>query len=127
MTGLDGHECACACGADFVVRRERAFNCSTIGRDLDGFCRQINLDICWCGTQKFDRIVRSYSAGRCWKLIEFHQMICRCPIAVTIQQRSNDSTIQHAWKRFMKILSAPRCNDFVCLCGHAFDLQTLGI
>ncbi len=55
-----------------------------------------------------------------------HQAVCRRPVRMTVEQRSQDATIQHPLKRFVVRLWHPICYDFFPF-GEALDAEPLGV
>src|SRR5437763_2345137 len=55
-----------------------------------------------------------------------HQMIGRGPVAVTIEQRADNSAVQNAGKRFVFRLGLPLSHNFAVL-GKTSDPQTIAI
>ena len=53
-------------------------------------------------------------------------MVSRGPVTMTVEQRADDSAVQHAGKRFVPRLRLPFGNDFAIF-GKASDAQTVGI
>ena len=65
--------------------------------------------------QQFDRIFRSDRAWRAILVCPFHQMISRCPVAMTVEQSADHAAIQSSRKGFILFLRFPLSDDFAVL------------
>jgi len=62
--------------------------------------------------EQFDCILRRDSTRRVIFVRALHQMISSRPIAMTIEQRPDDATIQDSLKSFIFFLWSPLCDNF---------------
>jgi len=131
MTFFDRNENAAACRANFSATAQRAFNCRTIdpsrtGTKIDNVRGKRDWTVGRRWSEQFDRIFGGHRARRMIRAGVFHQMISRSPVAMTIEQRADDSAVQNAGKRFVLRLRLPFRDDFA-VPGKTADAQTLGI
>jgi hypothetical protein len=113
MTFLHGDKGAATSGANFSTGRQRAIDCGPIVGRLHNLCREENRRVCRRRTQQLDRIIRRHRARRSLFARFVHQMPSRRPIAVTIEQRADDSAIKDPGKCFVTRLWLPFCDDFL--------------
>ena len=113
-------------GANLIVRNQLAFNnCPIISRlnhARHEFCRPVRRS----RTQQLDRILSRDCTRRLVRARLFHQMPRCRPVAVTIEQRADDSATQHPLKRFVLLARLPFSNNFIAI-RKAADVQALRI
>ena len=112
--------------ANFSAAAQRALNRGAIAAQLDNMRGQQDWTVGRRRAQQFDGILSRHSAWRMISARLFHQMIRRGPVAVTIKQRPDYPTIQHAGKCFVLRLWFPFRDDFIVLCETS-NSQTVGI
>ena len=115
MPFLNGYERPAAGGRDLAASFECCFNDRAIRTGLDDprakrhssrhRSRAFENDMKICG----DCAGRSRYAGL------LHQMMRRGPVAVAIEQRSADPSVEHIRKRLMMFLRGPRRDELVSL------------
>src|SRR5438067_8831331 len=87
---------------------------------------QFNRLVSWCRTLQGNRVISGDSA---WWLISaglLHQVISGGPVAMTIEQRTDNSTAQHAGKCFLISFRIERGGYFLAV-REAANVQTLFI
>ena len=126
MAGLDGHEGAATSGADFVVRDQLAFDDRFIFSRIDHPRDEFDWTIARRRAQELDRILGSDGAGRLVGAALLHQVPCRRPVAVTVEERADDPAAQHSLKRFVFLTRLPLRDNLVAL-GETANVQALRV
>ena len=112
--------------ANFPAGAQCSFDGRAIIRQIDNFRGKKDRIVRRRRPQQFDRIFRCDGA---WRVILFralHQMISRCPVAVTIEQRADDAAIQNAIKSLVLLLRFPLSDDFAIL-RETLNMQAVRI
>lgn len=124
MAGLDCDERSPARRGYFIVRNQLTLYHGAILKQLNRTGDQANRLVGRRRTQKFDRVIGSDRAR--WVVCTglLHQKIRRRPVTVTIQQRSDYSTTQHAGERLVFRLGLP-FSDYNFAIWKAANVQTL--
>jgi len=112
MTFFHGNKNAATRGTNFLSRAQRAFDGRAIIRKIDNLGGKKHRTIRRRWPQQFNCIFRRDSARRVILVRAFHQMISRCPVAMAIEQRADNATIQNTVKRFVFLLGFPLSEDF---------------
>ena len=126
MTWFHRYKNSMTCRADFIVRDQFAFdNHACAGRFLYT-SNESDGAIGRRGPKQFYRILGGDSTRRFVSAGFLHQVPGCGPIAVTIEQRTDDSTAQHACKRFVLAAGLPLRHDLLAV-GETADLQSLRV
>ena len=113
MALFHGDKCAAAGRTNFSTSRQRAIDRRSIARGLHNFRREQNRRVCRSGPQQLDRVISRHRARRPVFAGFVHQMPGRCPVAVTIEQRADDSAVKDSGKGFVARLRLPFRDDFL--------------
>jgi hypothetical protein len=87
--------------ADLPFYLKFHFDLSPTLAQLDDFGGHMEWNSCWCGTPELNGVG---GGDRAWWLVVtrcIHQRNSRSPIAVTVEQRPDDSSVHHTRKRLM--------------------------
>ena len=123
---LHGHEGAVTSRADFIVRDQLTFNNRPIVCRFNHARAQLHGLIGWGRPRQPDRIVRRDGAGRMIGAGFFHQVVRGGPVAVTIEERANNSAAQHSGKCFLISFRIERGGYFLAV-REAANVQALFI
>jgi len=93
---------------------------------LDNLRGKKNGAIGWCRPQKLDRVIGRDGARRLFFAACVHQMPGRGPVAVAIKQRTDDSAVQNAGKRFVFLLRGPFSYHFIAA-NEAANMKSLRV
>lgn len=126
MAFFDRDENAATRRANFSAGGERSFDGRAVVRKIDNVRGEMDCVVRGRRPQKLDRVIRGNSTRRAISASAFHQMIGAGPIAVTVEQRADDSAVQNAGKRFVFFLGLPISHDFVAS-DEAANVQSFGI
>ena len=122
MPWLYGDEDRIARRRYLTVRGKRAFyDCLSLRR-IGNPCFQFKKNTGWSRCFEGDLVLGCDGARGRLRVVSIHQMPCRCPIAMAIEQRANDSAIDHAFKRKLVVSRRELCINIVTL-YEALDLQ----
>jgi hypothetical protein len=124
MAGLHRNECSATSCRDLVVRDQFAFNdCAIIaGFNHAGYQPYGLVRRRWPPQRNL--VVSSDRAGRMIGACALHQMIGSRPVAVTVEQRTDDAAAEHSGKRFLISFWLEFRDNFVAL-RKAANVQTL--
>lgn len=112
MTFFDRDENPPAGGADFSIGGQGPFNCCAIVAYLDNFRREEDQTAGRRWPQQLDRILGGDCARRMIVTRALHQMVRGSPVAMAIQQRTDDAAIQYSVERFIFFLRLPLGDHF---------------
>jgi len=98
--------------ANFSTRGECSFNGRAVVSQIDNFSGKKHRIIRRRWPEQFDCILRRDSARRVILFCMLHQMIGGRPIAMAIEQRADDATIQYSLKSFIFFLRFPFRDNF---------------
>jgi len=126
MTFLNRDKISATNSADFSVRAQCPLDGRAIIRQIYNFSRKKHRTVRRRWPKQFDRIFRSDRAWRAIFVCTFHEMISRCPIAMTIQQRADDAAIQDSIKSFVFFLRFP-LGDHFAVFWKASDVQPVRV
>ena len=112
MSGFDGDEHSATGSANFVVRDQLTFNRRAIFCRVNNTSDESHWTIGWRRPQQLDRVFRRHCARRLIRGGSVHQVPGGGPVAMTIEQRTDDAAAQHAFKRFVLATRLPFGNDF---------------
>ena len=115
MTFFHGDKSSATSGANFSAGAQCAFDGRAIIRQIHNSGRKKHRIVRRSWPQQFDRIFRGDGARRAVLVCTFHQMICRGPVAVAIEQCPDDAAIQNSIERFVFLLRFPLSDDFAVL------------
>src|ERR1700731_94992 len=113
-------------GRQSPLHRRAMAGPSRTGTKVDNLGRKMHRTVCRRRPQQFDRVFGRDRARRLIGLRAFHEMIRGRPIAVTIEQRSDDAAVQNSGKRFVFFLRLPFGHDVVAS-GKTADMQAIRI
>jgi len=112
MAFFAANEVSATCCGYFAVCFGRCFHDAAIVGRFDDFCAQKYFAE-GRRTAKFDVEIRGDRTRRFVQTVTFHQMICRRPIRMTIEQRADDAAIQHVGERFVVFFRDEFGIDFI--------------
>ena len=115
MPFLNGYERSAAGGRDLSASFECCFNGRAIFTRLDDLRAKCHSSRHRSRAFENDMKICGDCAGRSRYAGLLHQMMRRGPVAVAIEQRSADSSVEHIRKRLMMFLRGPRSDDLVAL------------
>jgi hypothetical protein len=115
MTRLDGDESPVAGSRNVVIRDQLACDNRAIVLHLNHTRNEPQQSVGRRWAQQLDRVIRRYCAGRMIRAIALHQMICRGPVAVAVEQRADDATTQHPGEGFLVSLRLKFRHDFIAM------------
>jgi hypothetical protein len=98
MTWFDCNERSSASSADRIVRFERCLDYDLLVCRFDDVGFQAYEAVGWGRAPKFDRELRRYRARRDFGRSALHQVPGCSPVRMTIEQRADDPSVQHARK-----------------------------
>ena len=123
MPFCDRDENTATSSANFSIDTQSPFNCRAIVAYLDNFRRQEHGTAGRRWPKQFNPVLGSNRARRMIVTRALHQMIRRSPIAMAIQQRTDDAAIQYSIKRFVFLLGLPFGDNFAVF-WKTSDVQT---
>ena len=126
MAGFDSDERAATSRANFVVRDQLAFDDRFVATRLDHARDEFHWTIARRRAQELDRILSRDRARRFVGAALLHQMPRCRPVAVTIEERADDSTTQHSLERFILLARLPLSDNFFAV-GKTADVQALRV
>src|SRR6185369_12799552 len=126
MTGFDGDESAATSGADFVMRDQLAFDECFVATRLDHTRDEFYWTVARRRAQEFDRVLGRDGTGRLVGAALLHQMPCRRPVAVTIEERADDPAAQHSLECFVLLARLPLSDNLFAICKTA-NVQALRV
>jgi hypothetical protein len=126
MAFFHRHENSVTGRAHFPTRGQSSFHRRAILRRIDNFGRKKYRIIRRRGPRQFDGVFRRDRAWSGVRLGALHQMIGRSPIAVTIEQCSDNAPVQHTGKCFVFWFRLPFGDDFIVL-GKTADAQSIRV
>src|SRR6185369_534926 len=126
MAGFDGNEGAATSGADFVMRDQLAFDDRFVATRLDHTRDEFHWSIARRRAQEFDGVLSRDGAGWLVSAALLHQMPCRRPVAVTIEERADDPAAQHPVECFILLARLPLSDNLFAICKTP-NVQTLRI
>ena len=123
---LHRHESPATSRANFIVRDQLAFNDRPIVCRFNHASAQLHGLIGWGWPHQLDRIVRRNGTRRMIRAGFLHQVIRGGPVAVTIEERANNSATQHSGKGFLISRRLESRDHFIAF-GEAANVQSLFI
>lgn len=123
---LDRDKNSTACRANFAASGQRAFYRRPVARRFDNPGGQKDRIARRRRPEQFNRVLGRHGARHFLRIGFLHQVISRGPVAVTIQQRSDDPAVQNAGECFVLLLRLPLRNDFIAL-SKAANMQSIRI
>ena len=123
VAGFHRDKCSATSCRYSVMRDQLSFNHGTIVAGFDHAGDEPDRLVCGRWTSQSNLVVSSDRAGRMICSRAFHQMVGGGPVAVTVEQRTNDAAAEHPRKRFLISLGLKFSDDFVAL-RKAANLQS---
>ena len=126
MARCDGDKRATTSRANFVVRDQLAFDDRFIASRLNHTRDELHWTIARRRAQELDRVL---SRDRAWRLVGaalLHQVPRCSPVAMTVQERADDTAVQHAVIGFVFRARLPLGDDHIAV-GEAADVQTFWV
>ena len=126
MALFHGDKSSATSRANFSITRQRPFDNRSVPIRFNYFRGKKNGPVGRCRTEQLDRVIRRHRARRPIFAGFVHQVPGRGPIAVAIEQRSDDAAIQDTGKRFVTRFRCPFRHDLAAAHKTA-DVKTVRI